>query len=227
VDGNTKFDNKEEVREEVKTELIRDLKLNYPILVAGSIREGEEEILLDAYRRVLFEFADTTLIIAPRHLSRVKQLRKKILKHGLSVLLRSTLRKEGGENGEIVILDTMGELNAAYSIATLTFVGGTFVPIGGHNILEPVFYGKVVLFGPFVEKYKESAETLRRSGVGVEVKNSVEFAKWIIYFLRNPGELMRREREAVKVVEKFQGATQRIIALIQNFISDTQKTQNP
>jgi 3-deoxy-D-manno-octulosonic-acid transferase len=216
VIGNSKFDMEGKVREEVRAKLLQDLKLSYPIFVAGSIREGEDEILLDAYKRVLSEFGWVTLIVAPRHLSRVKQLRKKILKHGFSVSLRSSCE---GEGGGVVILDTMGELNAAYSLATLTLVGGTFVPIGGHNILEPVTYGKVVLFGPFVGKYEEIADVMRRSGVGVKVKDSAELAEWIIYLLRNPHELMEREKRGAKVVEEVQGATQRIITLIENIIN--------
>ena len=86
----------------------------------------------------------------------------------------------------VILLDTIGELSALYSIATVVFVGGSLVPVGGHNILEPALYKKPILFGPYMHNFKEIAEGFKNKKAAIEITNSDEMAKEIINILNNP-----------------------------------------
>ncbi len=137
------------------------------IVVAGSTHEGEEEIILKAFKNL----KNTRLIIAPRHIRRSNEVLKLAKSFGFKVSLRT---KETKGDWEVLIVDTLGELRSFYALSDVSIVGGTFVNIGGHNLLEPAFFKKPVIFGKYTHKVKDLEEILVRYGYGFKVENEEE-----------------------------------------------------
>jgi len=144
------------------------------VMVAGSTREGEEVVILRAFLELRKEFP-LRLVIAPRHLRRVGE----VLKTALGMGLKAKRRSEGGEDWEVLILDTLGELKGFYSKADVAFVGGTIAKVGGHNLLEPAFFGKPVLFGPHTWKVRDLEEILREKGYGFRVRDEEDIVRTV------------------------------------------------
>ncbi len=140
------------------------------LLVAGSTHEGEERIVLDVFRR-LRENHRVRLVIAPRHMDRVDRVRELVDAEGFRYTLRSVM----GSGWDVLIVDTLGELRSFYCAGDVAFVGGTFVPVGGHNLLEPAFCGRPVIFGPHTRKVRDLEELLVRTGTGFRAEDPDEF----------------------------------------------------
>ena len=136
------------------------------VLVAGSTMAGEEKLLLDAYLTLRQQFPALWLILAPRHPERFDQVASLIEECGLPLRRRSQWSPEQPVQTEgVLLLDTIGELASAYQLATVAFVGGTLVPRGGHNILEPAALGKPVVIGPSMENFREIADQFTHGAV--------------------------------------------------------------
>ena len=166
------------------------------VWIAGSTHRGEEAIVLDAFLRARTRCPDLALLLAPRHPERTGEVEKLIRERGLAAARRSRL-PAGGAPGAVVILDTVGELAALYALAEVVFVGGSLVPIGGHNVLEPAMHGKPVLVGPHMSNFREGAELLQRSGGGLVVKDGPELERELARLLEDP-DLARRMGEAAR-----------------------------
>jgi 3-deoxy-D-manno-octulosonic-acid transferase len=160
------------VQEEIVKPAELDTENNFRLFVAGSTREGEEEIVLDAFLK-LREKYPLKLVIAPRHMDRVGEVERLLGERRISFTKRSSMK----EKWDVLILDTLGELKAFYSIADVTFVGGTFSPVGGHNILEPAYLGKPVLFGPNTQKVRDLEEIIISKGYGFKVGSAEELSR--------------------------------------------------
>lgn len=186
-----------------------------PIIVAGSIREKEEDVILDAYKQIRQQLPDAILIIAPRHLQRIEAIKKALQKRDLSY----SLRTRGGKGEKsVIILDTIGELNLAYAISSVAIVGGTFVPVGGHNIIEPAALSKMVLFGPHINNYQEASKLLIATDAAIQVSSVSELAESISYLLKNPDEMLERGLAGKRLVEKNQGASMRNVEAIKELL---------
>ncbi len=135
------------------------------LLVAGSTRPGEEVILANVFRAVFSIRRNFRMIIAPRHVERIGEVRALLEEKGL----RYTVYGDASTANGIILVDRMGLLNDLYMAADLAFVGGTLVDIGGHNILEPVWAGTPVVFGPHLGNVLEAAEYILANGYGAEV----------------------------------------------------------
>ncbi len=223
VTGSTKFDLgvdvpcPEEIRRFLKEIEITEEKDVLPIITAGSIREKEEEIILDAYQQVRQQIPDAVLIIAPRHLQRIEYIKKALQKRNLSYGLRTRRNQRGIEKKEeksVIILDTIGELLLAYAVSSVAVVGGTFVPVGGHNIIEPVALGKMVLFGQHINNYREAANLLIAADAAIQVSSASGLADKIVYVLENPDEMSQKGIAGKKLVEENQGASTRNVEAI-------------
>ena len=129
-------------------------------------------------------------------------------------------RREGGglDRGKILILDTIGELNSFYSIATLVFIGGTFIPWGGHNILEPAVFKKPVLFGPHMENFPEEAIALKTSGGAIEVRDAANLYATLSALLADPEKAKRMGEASFQAVKEHSGATEKNLKLIKGLI---------
>lgn len=179
-----------------------------PVFVSGSTRNHEEEIILKAYREILRVFPDTLLIIAPRHVERSEMIRKLIIRSGFACQLRTQLN-ETRRTAPIVILDTIGELQAVYSIASVIFCGGSLVPLGGQNIMEPAAWEKPVFYGPSTEDFQDARELLEKHGGGVMVKDGRELAQKAVYYLSHPDEAVMAGRQAKQALLHHKGAAVR------------------
>ncbi|MDX1390703.1 MAG: 3-deoxy-D-manno-octulosonic acid transferase, partial [Acidobacteriota bacterium] len=140
-----------------------------PVLIAASTLRGEEEPVLQAFRRIRETAADALLILAPRHPERADEVQRLARQHGFEVTLRTALSVDAAHPTDVVILDTIGELSRLFRLATLVFVGGSLVPAGGHNILEPAVFGKAIVFGPYMDNFREIASLFIDRGAAVQV----------------------------------------------------------
>jgi 3-deoxy-D-manno-octulosonic-acid transferase len=164
--------------------------------IAGSTHRGEEAIVLDAFLRARARYPGLSLLLAPRHPERAAEVEDLIRERGLTPARRSR-SADGRAPGAVVILDTVGELAALYGLAEVVFVGGSLVPIGGHNVLEPAMRGKPVLYGPHTSNFREGAERLQRSGGGIVVKDGLELERELSLLLEDR-ELARRTGDAAR-----------------------------
>jgi 3-deoxy-D-manno-octulosonic-acid transferase len=144
---------------------------NKRIFVAASTHEKEEEIILEAHKKLKLKFNLITVII-PRHLTRVKKVCEILENHNVKFSLRS--ENHFSSDAEVFCVDTFGEVGTFFRLADICFVGGSLVPIGGHNIYEPAALGKPVLHGPFMDSALEVADMLQRKQIAFEVKNADE-----------------------------------------------------
>jgi 3-deoxy-D-manno-octulosonic-acid transferase len=163
-----------------KSELRADCKIPEGVMVvtAGSTHAGEEEMVAAAYVRLLAEGLDCFLVLAPRHPERAGEVAEILGKAGLPSTRRSALDRREGEfrSGEVLLVDTVGELMRFYALADAVFVGGSLVATGGHNILEPASLGVPVMFGPHMHNFREAAEIILASGGGIQVRDGEELA---------------------------------------------------
>ncbi len=154
------------------------LKTNGRILiVAGSTHYPEENILISVYKKLKKIYPDLALVIAPRHLERVREIKRFIKEEGLSYQLRS---KSVSIDSDVYIVDTLGELSGIYKYAKVVFVGGTIAPVGGHNILEPALLSKPVIIGNRYEKIDSMYRLLSKIGAVVSVSSDEELSDYIV-----------------------------------------------
>jgi len=208
VTGNTKFDALVLEPAEGKEQALRaEMGLDAaPIFMAGSTHEGEEEIVLAAYAKLLERHRGLQLVVAPRYVERSGRIMSLAAEAGLSVRLRSGGAAAG--HAQVTVLDTIGELSIAYRLATLVFVGGSFVTRGGQNVLEPAAQGKPVLFGPHMENFKDSVQVLQGRG-GIQVGAPEQLLKIAEELLSRPDQLAELGALARRSVSAIRGASAR------------------
>jgi len=204
VNGNAKYDLLASLADptmETQMQKILNLESTSRVFVAGSTRGGEEAMVLDAYERIMKEFPNTVLIIAPRHIERTAEIRSLLERRGFRYKLRSELDSGAAKRTEpVVIINTFGELFKLYSIGTVVFCGASLVPLGGQNPLEAAVWGKVVFYGPSMEDFMDAKAMLEEVGAGIPVSSPEMLAEKVIWFLRHPETLKSyggRAREAV------------------------------
>jgi 3-deoxy-D-manno-octulosonic-acid transferase len=209
VTGNTKFDalvldgapgREEELRKEMGLDAER------PVFMAGSTHEGEEEVLLAVYLKLRERHPGLQLVFAPRYVERSGRIMALAAEVGLAVRLRSGGAAAG--DAQVTILDTIGELAIAYRLATLVFVGGSFVTRGGQNVLEPAAQGCPVLFGPHMENFKDSVQVLQGRG-GIQVATPDQLLKVADELLSRPDQLRELGVLARRSVGSIRGASVR------------------
>ena len=218
VTGNMKYDTVATVLETSPEEVRRELGIapDDMVFVAGSTHPGEEEIVLTAYEEVKSKIAPVRLILAPRRPERREEVGEMISDHLFPYVRRSKMGPERkATRDEVILVDTMGELARLYAASDVVFVGGSLVPHGGQNMLEPAALGKAVLFGPHTENFSESVELLLSSRCAFLVKSPGELSMALYYLLRE--EPLRKEmgRGAWRAVLSAQGATDRNLHVLE------------
>jgi 3-deoxy-D-manno-octulosonic-acid transferase len=189
---------------------LRDALGRGPFLVGGSTHPGEEEALVQAWQRLRATRApELRLVLAPRHPERVPEVARTVRRNGARVALRS----QGAGDAEVVILDSVGELASLYHLADLAFVGGSLSPIGGHNLVEPVQAGRVVVHGPFVQNQRTQVALLGPFGVLHEAENAAALERVLRELWIDP-ERNAPARDVSKRLEEHRGATDRVLALV-------------
>ncbi len=175
-----------------------------PVLVAGSTHAGEEELVLEAWRAATERQPAARLVLAPRRPERFAEAADLLARRGLRFVRRSELGSAEAarwpRDVPILLLDTLGELAGLYAGARIAFVGGTLVPVGGHNVLEPAAAGTPVVFGPQVGNAPEAAAHLVACGGGVQVAGGAELAARLGHFLCEPGAAEAAGRRALAAV---------------------------
>jgi 3-deoxy-D-manno-octulosonic-acid transferase len=184
------------------------------VIVAGSTMPGEHEMVLHAFERVRTLARSPLLVLAPRkpeHFAEAASLAKQ---HGFRTALRSELPIDEDVRADVVILDTIGELAQVYQAATVVFVGGSLVPVGGHNILEPAVHGKPIVFGQHMQNFAEIADTFLAGRAAVQVRSGRELEDTLIELLAEPSERERLGESARALVAANRGARERSLAAI-------------
>lgn len=202
------------------------------LIVAGSTHPTEEEVLLESYRTLARSSPKVILLLAPRHIERGNVLAQTIQKFGLSVMRRSQFSKEGRLEGEpmgprVILLDTRGELAQVYGLALMAFVGGSLVPIGGHNLLEPAVWGKPVCFGPYTDHCQEIAELLIETGGGIRVRNGEELTEIFMKGIQDRDWVSHTGQKARKVVDDNQGVVEKNLNMIEEVINFREPHHSP
>lgn len=197
-----------------------------PLWVCGSTREGEEEILLSAFRDLRAEFPSLALLIAPRHPHRGEGIARLVRSQGWNCVRRSEFVETEGDGWEetrlparpdVLILDSIGEIAYLYQLAEVVFIGGSLVPTGGHNVIEPAYFGKPILFGPHMENFREISTTFLESYAALQVASAGELAAQVRELLKDPVTRRWLGRNARKVIRDNQGAVKRTIEAVARY----------
>ncbi len=206
VGGNLKFDVPRDettpiapVREQLS------LPAEKPIIVAGCTHPGEEELLL----RLLPRLGQPGLVLAPRHLERVSEVKTLVRHHGYSPCTFS----EGG-TGQVLIVDVFGRLESLYRAADVVVMGGTFVPHGGHNMLEPARWGTPVVFGESIDNFRDCALGLLARNAALQVSGEENLAAELQQLLQSPERRTELGERAVAVWQEGRGAAERYTRLV-------------
>lgn len=217
--GNSKYDGlAARVEPELADEIARRLNIapGSRVFVAGSTHEGEEEIVLNVYRKLLEAYPDFKLIIIPRHIERGEEVLSLVEEAGFADCITMTGIENGRERSDerVIIIDVIGELFKVYSLATIVFCGGSLVSKGGQNILEPAAWGKVIFYGPSMEDFSDEKALLEEVGAGITIKDGKELLDGILALMKDPETLLRKGEEGRKKVVSNMGAAGRYAEMI-------------
>lgn len=215
--GNLKFEIALPASLNEEAEALRTIWGNRPVFIAASTHEGEDEIILNASRQIRAEFPDLLLILVPRHPERFDKVAALSQRAGFKILRRS-------ENGmctrdiQVLVVDSMGELPLFYGTADIAFVGGSLVPTGGHNLLEPAALGRAVLIGPHYFNFNEISRQFLDAGAAMQVDDEKSLATTVINLLNNPQQRADMGEAGQTLVQHSQGASKRLLNLIKRHI---------
>jgi len=215
VTGSIKFD----VRlppglEEQAAVLKRIWGVDRPVWIAASTHEGEDEQVLVAHRKVLAILPKALLVLVPRHPERFSRVGQRILREGFSLVRRSEDRPCGA-GVEVFLGDSMGELPMFFAAADVAFVGGSLVPHGGHNLLEPAALGVPVVTGPHLFNFTRIAEMLFAADAALRVESASTLAATVSAWLQDASARARIGDNGRRVVEQNRGALERLLGLIE------------
>ncbi len=223
VAGNMKFDQGDLADDGTKENRLRSMlgiRGDDRVWIAGSTHEGEETIILEVFARLRKELGDLRLILAPRDPERCKALSHGIQRHNThGFVFWSDLEKgscTGQSHGrELVLMDVMGVLAPSYAVCDLAFIGGSLVPLGGHNPLEPAMFGKPVLFGPHMTDFQGVADLLKKGKGAMEVAGADELEAGVKKLLEYPEFRDRMGRAGARIFRVNSGAVGRTVAILE------------
>lgn len=220
VTGNIKFDF--ELPGELRGQG-RELRARYarerPVWIAGSTHAGEEEIVLDAHQRVRHRHADALLVLVPRHRDRFEEVGALLRRRGIPFVTRGSHAAARPET-QVLLLDTLGELQTFYAAADIAFVGGSLVAVGGHNLLEPAALELPILIGPYNFNSEDIAQLLLEVGAARIVATAAALGDEVTALLSDHQERGRMGAAARRAVEENRGALQRLLDLIDPLVGE-------
>ena len=227
VTGTMKYDNiPTHIDENVSKELAELFHINDDdlVLIGGSTHAGEEEILIRVFERLNRTYPNLKLILAPRHIERTRDVSRLIEKMGFVPVLKTEVERSSykwqNTKREIILIDTVGDLERVYSLSNYVFIGKSLVPSGGQNMMEPAGLGNPVIFGPHTFNFKEEVDLLLKNGAAKVVETEDELFKTIEFFIKNPDVAKEMGLKAQNVVNEKRGATDRNIEIIRNVIKN-------
>ena len=223
VTGNMKFD--QSFEPSPKIDLAQSLRNSLGIhpselvIVAGSTHPMEEEHLLHAYQGLSDVYQHVVLVLAPRHIERAPELVDIIARYQLPCFRRSQMSLHDADttdspSSRVILLDSRGELPHVYSLGCLGFVGGTLVPVGGHNLLEPAQWSRPVLFGPYVDHCRDIAHQLLQAGGAIQIDQPQNLGESFLYLLEHPQEAEQMGRQAFTVIQQNRGVVEKNLRMI-------------
>ena len=214
VTGNVKFDLPAPASDPAPLRARFGLPPDRPVVVAGSTAAGEDPLVLRAFVEVRRSHPGLFLVLAPRHPERVPGAMERIAALGLTPHTLSARDDARAGGADVLVVDTLGELSGLYALGAASFVGGSLVPVGGHNLLEPVAAGSPVLFGPHVGHVAEVAAALEACGAGERVGDPDELAQTIARLIDDRAERDRRVGAGRAWLALHRGALARSIDLV-------------
>jgi len=211
IGGNAKYDLLgREARPELSKRMAGIYRIdgNRPIFIAGSTREGEEEIIIEAYLDLRERYSELLLAIVPRHIERCRNIEFILRSYRLNYCLRSGMENDIKRDSsvDVILVDTHGELFGLYSIGTIIFCGASLIPLGGQNVLEAAVWGKPVMYGPSMKDFQGAKELLEKVGAGFQVNDKAELVKTAKWLLDNPEESKLLGERARKEIERNIGS---------------------
>ena len=220
ITGSMKFDIQMPASvEEAGQSVRRQIGLQRPTIVAASTHQGEEPQLLETYQKIIEQIDDALLVIVPRHPERFAEVYELCVKKGYSVTRRTVLSGELDVDTNILIVDVMGELPVFISAGDVTFMGGSLMPVGGHNLLEAASLCRPVVFGPHMFNFSEISEMFLEQGAGLQVQDADELASVLIKLLNDANARDQLGKQGEKLVEQNRGALQKVIEMIHSTIN--------
>jgi 3-deoxy-D-manno-octulosonic-acid transferase len=225
VSGNLKFDIRPNTQPSLVNGLHAAIRKDSPVIVCGSTAEGEEEPLVAAFKEVRQQFPGAVMILAPRHPERFEKVAALISAKGLAVQRRSVWTPPHPINNDgIFLLDSVGELAAIYELADIAFVGGSLVPTGGHNVLEPAQYGAAIVVGPHTFNFREIVSIFEQGGA-VSVVSAETVGQQFLSLLSHLEERQQMGRRAKDLFAKHAGATRRTLDALAPLLKQQEKGQ--
>ncbi len=227
--GNVKFDSAEAITDEALVLSLRDrfdLSTDVPLIVAGSTHAQEETVVIEAFKQLRGLHPGARLLIAPRHPERFAEVAALLKKSDLHWASRSGQQEPDDARCDAILLDSVGELRALYSLARVAFVGGSIFPHGGHNLLEPASLGVAVVTGPHTENFTAITKALINQDAVVQLpdaptsETTAALASVVSELLadeRRRGEMGRR---AMMVCNQNRGATERTLQVLESLLTD-------
>ena len=214
--GNIKFDSLPDPSDYDTASLRSDLgvPVDAKVFTSGSTRPGEEEVLVQAFVRVLEKNPDAVMILAPRHLKRVPEVEKILENNGLGFAKRTAGERLDVLDCNVLLLDTMGELISAFACSEAAFVGGSLGEYGGHNPLEPAALGVPVLFGPYMEQI--GSKELLTGDAAALVHDDEELAGMIVSLFNQDDKRRQMGQAGIAVVKRFKGSLARTLLCMKN-----------
>jgi 3-deoxy-D-manno-octulosonic-acid transferase len=197
-----------------------------PLILAASTHAPEERIILTAFKRLIAKTPNARLLIAPRHPERFAEVATLIEASGFSLARRSAAQTEGDNTAKVILLDTIGELQSVYSLATVVFVGGSIAKTGGHNILEPAAVGACIVTGAHTFNFREivekfvCAEAIIQLPAMPELETTLELEKLLAALLTDRDQRKLLGERAKQLVNQNRGATERTMKSLQKLLTD-------
>jgi 3-deoxy-D-manno-octulosonic-acid transferase len=190
------------------------------VFVAGSTMKGEEEAVIRTFNRLRATSAgaNALFVLAARHPERFAEVERMCRQEGLSTVRRTELPVDAEPKADTVILDTIGELAQLYQIATVVFVGGSLVPAGGHNILEPAIHAKPIVFGPHMHNFAEITEAFLAAGAAVQVRGERELEEAVVTLMGDPVRRARLGAAARALVDASRGAKDKTLLVVNELL---------
>jgi 3-deoxy-D-manno-octulosonic-acid transferase len=214
VTGSIKFDRQLPASLRDRAEVLRQgWGVNRPVWVAASTHEGEEEALISVQRRLRARFDAVLLVLVPRHPERFERVAALLRREGLVMVRRSEARA-CGRDCSVYLVDSMGELTLFLAAADAAFIGGSLVPVGGHNLLEAAALAVPIAVGPHCFNFAEITRLLRAAEGAVQVRDADALAQRLEHWLGDAAERARVGENALAFVQRNRGALARLLALV-------------
>lgn len=227
--GNTKFDIAISFTNEATDKLKKEIGLNENqiVIVAGSTHPGEEEIILNIFEKLKSSYKNLFLIVVPRHPERSADIVKELNFRKLKFALRKNNNHNEKNGQEVFLVNTIGELVLFFTVADLVILGGSFVPIGGHNILEPLSLGKVTLFGPYMDNFKAILKDIKKHNVKavIDLRNKDELYVKLKEILKQQNfkeELFILGKQAQQIISKNKGASKESVLKLKKLLKNNE-----